>query len=296
MKCPYCRAEVSPEVKYCAVCGVPVVNVPRKAASTAKEPSGEKTKSRMVAAAVYIVIIVIVLSIPAYITIRTVVNVTTTAADISVVDATIVDDPFHTPKDGRMFVQLTVTLTNNGGSTLSLGPDNFQVNTADSRSYAYAGDYDHTVPNALTAGSTATFSITFEVPTDKDLTKLVYRAMMTSDSVEATIGAVGPLVVRMTVEVNDVTDLGASEGTEKKVVLVDFDMTNGYDEPLNLTLSTFILRTSSGDFEDVSTESMGELAPGASGSFSLEFEIPLLDIPEALIFESGGIELEAAVS
>jgi predicted amidophosphoribosyltransferase len=40
MKCPYCGAEVSSEVNYCSVCGVPVIKVPQKAASTAQKPSG----------------------------------------------------------------------------------------------------------------------------------------------------------------------------------------------------------------------------------------------------------------
>ena len=208
-------------------------------------------------------------------------------------------DPFHTPRDGNIFVQLTVTITNNGESTLALAPFDFRVMTADGSSYNHAELYDDAVPATLTAGSTATFSITFEVPTDKTPTKLSYHTMFTSDSVEAAIGAVGPPVVRVSVAVNNVTDLPVNEVAGTRVVLVNFDMANEYDEPLELTPSAFRLLTSCGDTfvysENATAEPMGVLAAGATRSFCVGFEIPALDSPEALIFESGGVELEAPV-
>jgi hypothetical protein len=171
--------------------------------------------------------------------------------------------------------------------------------TADGSSYKHTALYDDTVPKTLAAGSTATFSITFEVPTDKTPTKLSYLAMFTSDPVETVIEDVVPAVFRMTLAVNDVTDLAASEENGTRVVLVNFDMTNEYDEPLELTPSAFSLRTSSGAtfdyWENATAEPMGTLSAGATGSFSVGFEIPVMDPPEALIFESGGIDVEAAV-
>lgn len=298
MKCPYCGNVTEPEAKYCSVCGGPANQIIVPTVSAPKETSKKDGRSRLVSVIVYIVIIVMVLSIPAYLTIRTVVDVTTTAVDLSVTETTYVADPFHAPDDGNRFVHLTAIITNNGGGTITMTPSQFHIQTKDSTTYHdFTTKYGNTVPERLTGGSTATLSMTFEVPADKTPAILSYQRLMTSDVIESAIGAVGPAIVKVTID-DDVRvsdDVGSSEDGFKRVQ-VGFNMTNGYNESFVLNTSEFKLGTMSDAVYNCSSMSsdgnLEALDGGTTGSISVVFEmIPTADPPARLIFEIGGLHL-----
>jgi hypothetical protein len=231
----------------------------------------------------YIIVVVVILSVPAYITMSAVQNVTTTRVSMSVVNATEVVDPINSPSYGNKFVQLTTTITNNGKSTITLIPEKFNILTTDGSSCDYVGSISDTVPAAVFEGSAATFTITFEVPIDKTPAKLTCLPLFSSNLVVSVIGSVSPLVAHITLTVNSVTNGADLAPPRCKCVLVGFNMTNGYNGTLKLTTSMFKLLVSSGTICNYSStaanEVPAELAAGATGSISIGFDIPTSDPP-----------------
>jgi hypothetical protein len=299
LKCPYCGNKTEPKQECCSVCGGPVGEIILPAESAANEIPGKAGTSRMVSAIVYIVIVLVVLSVPAYLTIRTVVDVTTTEVDLSVTHATVVADPFHTPAAGYRFVHLTATIANRGESTIALSPSEFHVWTADQSYYSSTDCYDNIVPMTLTGKSTATLSITFEVPSDKTPTRLSYQRFMTSDVIESAIATVDPAIVNVTLDMDSPYVVFDSSKDGFKCVQVGFNMTNSYDESIGLVASEFRLQTSSGAVCDCSSaasdEAFQELDAGTTRSISIVVEIAVTDSPALLIFECGGVHVEQEV-
>jgi len=299
MKCPNCGTKNDAGDSSCSVCGSPVGEGPSQDAGAVQETDEREGSSRLTAIIAYIVVIVVILSVPAYITISAIENVTTTKISMSVVNATEVVDPIYSPSNGNKFVQLTATMTNDGKSTIALIPEKFNILTTDSVSCDYTGCINDTVPAAVSERSAATFTITFEVPTNKTPAKLTCLPLFTSTLIVTSIGPVSPPVAHITLTVNTVANGAGLAQPRCKCVLVGFNMTNGYNETLTLTTSMFKLLTSSGTVctwsSTAANEVPAELVPGATGSITIGFDIPISDLPQTLIYESGSVHVEADI-
>jgi hypothetical protein len=304
MKCPSCGSENVEGSSFCSVCGNPIAVGGSKAVGAIQQPIGQQTvkksKTGLIVAVVVIVVVAIVI-LGAIAAMTAVNDVTTTKAVISVVNAKEVVDPLFSPSAGDRFVQLNVTMKNNERSTITLSPYEFKVQTTNGSSYGHTWLIDHTVPDALTAGSSATFSISFEVPSGTTLTKLTYQALLSTNVVEATIGTVSPAVIRITLSVTNAIDFTGlyPPSSGNRYVMVNFTMTNGYGSTLSLSSYDFSLRTTSGTIYDhswaVEENIPAGLASGATYSMSIGFEIPISASCQKLIFESGNLHVEATV-
>jgi len=302
MKCPKCGRENEAGASFCSVCGSQIGGGQLQAA-TAIQPQVKHNSSTVLISVIVVIVVVIIAigAIAAYVAMRTVNDVATTDISMSVVSAKEVVDPLFSPSVGSRFVQLTVTMTNNERSTTTLSPFEFHILASDGSSYDYTLLIDDTVPSGLAAGSTATFSITFVVPTDKTPTKLTYQALFSTNLVETAIGSVNPPVIQITLAVTGATLGSGSYGPSigNKYVLVNFTMTNGYTSTLSLSVYDFKLQTANGTIYDysfwVDYDVPSGLAAGATGSMSIGFEIPTSATAQKLIFESGNLHVEATV-
>jgi hypothetical protein len=304
MKCQSCGRENVEGSSFCSVCGNPIVVGGSHAAKAIQQPIGQqavkKSNTGLIVAIVVIVVVAIVI-VGAFVAMTAVNDATTTSVSISVANAKEVVDPFFSPSAGNTFVQLDVTMKNNERSTITLNPYEFKVLTTNGSSYSYTWLIDNTVPDALAAGSTVTFSIAFEVPAGIALTKLTYQALLSTNLVEASIGSVSPAVISITLSVTSATDSTGlyPPSSGNKYVMVNFTMTNGYSSSLSLSPYDFNLRTSNGTIYDYSwavTDNIpAGLAAGASYSMSIGFEIPISTSAQKLIFESGNLHVEATV-
>jgi hypothetical protein len=257
----------------------------------------KRSRSRLVTAVVYIVIVLMILSIPAYITLNTVVNVTTIDVTLSVDNAWEVADPFHAPADGNRFVRVSANVTNNGKTMITLVPFEFHVLTHDGTACDYSKLYEDTVPETLDAGEKAAVCMCFEVPLGKAPAKLSYQTLFTSSFAEAVIGTIYPTQVMMGMTVANVTDVSSPGQPEARLFEIGFNMTNGYDEAIALDLDMFRLMTTGGkvlDIDAVRGEALSELPAKTTGSYSIVYEVPAGEDPETLTFECGGVTVEDA--
>jgi len=304
MRCPSCGRENVEGSSFCSVCGNPIIVGGSHAASAFRQPIGQQTAKKSntgLIVAIVVIVIVAIIIVGAIAAMTAVNDATTTKVSMNVANSREVVDPLFSPSAGNRFVQLTVTMTNNERSTITLSPFEFHILAGDGSSYDYAMLIDNTVPSGLAAGSTATFSITFEVPTDKTPTKLTYQALLSTNLVETAIGSVGPPVINITLAVTSATAGSGSYGPSigNKYVLVTFTMTNGYSSTLSLSVYDFKLQTTNGTLYDysfwVADSVPSGLAAGATGSMSIGFEIPISASAQKLIFESGNLDVEATI-
>jgi hypothetical protein len=93
------------------------------------------------------------------------------------------------PKDGYVYVRLTVTIDNQREDALTLEPDHFLLYTSDDQYYGYTTAAPDSVPASIEPGTIETFVIGFMIPEDSVPSVL---KMDVPDDMSGTITAVVP--------------------------------------------------------------------------------------------------------
>ena len=304
MRCQTCGVENPDQASFCQGCASPIRAQGQTGVPSSRGTQNKKSSSKtVVIIVVAVVLVIVILAIIASLAINAAVDdALTTDAEITVLSAAEVADPFWVPQSGYRFVELTVTMTNNEDTTLALSVFEFEIVTSDGTSYSATVLVENTLPSSILAGQTATFTIAFQVPEDKTPTKLVYHEVFGTNEVEATVGTVSPVVYKITVSnvsVDIVTEAvyPAQDGYE--YVNVSLIMTNNYDDAISLYSFDFQLMTTEGLIYDctwaVDDTIPDGLASGSTATFTMAFEIPVSATPDILIFDAGGFILETPI-
>ena len=299
MICPKCGRTNIENASFCSVCGNPIGGS-FPAAGELKKPSTNSNSGLIIAVVVIIVVFIVVIGLAAFAAMRAVDEVVNQEATMSVVDATEIIHPFWTPPSGHTFIQLELKMTNNKTSSKTLEPYYFEVVTNDGSSFDYTSRIAHTVPDSLSPGSTATFSITFAVPIGETPAKVTYQGFL-EKKIEAPIDHVNPGTVMITIAVTGASEVGGDFPPDdgKKYVLIEFEMTNNYNVTISLNPYDFELETGNGTIYEYSWwidyEIPDGLATGATAPMYLGFEIPDSAMPEKLLYSESNLFIEAPI-
>lgn len=96
-----------------------------------------------------------------------------TITSVSVSDASS-GNIYITPDAGNKYVNVTLTLTNQMSSKLTLSPYYFTLETADGQTHDFTYDVNYVVPDGLQSGASSTIIVAFEISQSTTTTKLVY--------------------------------------------------------------------------------------------------------------------------
>ncbi|MCE5295513.1 MAG: DUF4352 domain-containing protein [Euryarchaeota archaeon] len=170
-KCNRCGAESGDNAQFCHRCGntltmgaygQPMLYRPY-------EPPQKKDQTGMILAVIVVVILAAALIAGAVVMSNAVRDMpwkdwTTADIDMSVDSYTYYDNPSSPPFDGFVYVQLTLTVNNDGAQDLAMDPDMFLLFTSDDQYFGYTTSVPESVPSSISSGSSASFYVGFMIP------------------------------------------------------------------------------------------------------------------------------------
>jgi hypothetical protein len=179
LKCTKCGREIPDNTLFCSYCGNRVG--PDWGIGPGTQEGAPKQKASEVLVLVVVLVVVAVVIAGIFITV-VVMNevgkeITTSDVEITVLSSGTPASYIFPPDTGKKYVQLTVLLSNNEDTSITLSSFEFQLEVVGGARYYSTWNVDDTVPASVSAGGSATFTIAFEIPDTAVPQKLIYKPL-----------------------------------------------------------------------------------------------------------------------
>ena len=180
MRCPNCGSESPDNVKFCQRCGAPLGGQQMAGPPYAQAGAPPKKKSMLVPIIVIVVVAIVVLAIVGVILALNTFN-HATHQDIDMTVTNVGTPTASIPAStGDKYVQLTLSIKNNGEIPLTISHIFFTLHTS-TGTYTPTNNVPSDTPGeGILAGNTAVYLVSFEVPNTATLNKIVYSGIFGS--------------------------------------------------------------------------------------------------------------------